>query len=368
MIGTMLQENLPTNLDLNQLSQQEREKVDSIQKNLESMNPRDIISFGQEIQFKISEFSDKVLSEIRNKDSGYTGELLNGLLEKLKDISISPNIIQESKISQIPLLGKLFSKFRSFLSNYESILSQVEKVTNELHKARAQLIQDITLFESLYEKNLEYYNELKLYILAGEEKLKELQTKVLPSLAKNSETTQDPMEIQKYNDTSQAISQLDKKIHDLKLTLALSLQTAPQIRLVQNGNQLLVEKIQSTILNTIPLWKNQMVIAIGLLRQSKALEVQKEVNKTTNEILIKNAELLKSGTLGIAEESEKGIIELETLKKTNQLLLETIQEAIRIQQEGRKKRKEAEKELIKLENDFKNQLKTNIHNANSILE
>ena len=219
-------------------------------------------------------------------------------------------------------------------------------------------MKDITLLDGLYAKNLDYLRELSVYIAAGQMKLSELREKTLPELQAKAEASKDPMDAQRMQDFNQFLDRFDKKLYDLKLTRMVSIQTAPQVRLIQNSDQLLVEKIQSSILNTIPLWKNQIVIAISLFRQKKALDLQKEVTKTTNELLSKNSEMLKQGTVEVARESERGIVEIETLQKVNTDLISTIEETLRIQEEGRTKRQQAEGELARMEGELKARLTT----------
>ncbi|MCZ8343173.1 MAG: toxic anion resistance protein [Leptospira sp.] len=339
-----------------QLTPEDLKKVDEMVGQIQLKDPNDVIQFGSAAQAKVSEFADKVLAEIKTKDSGYAGELLNNLLFKIKDLNLSGVGSEGSALSKIPIIGSIFDASRRFLAKYEDLHAQIEKIIEELHTARTNLTKDITLLQALYEKNLEYFKEIQLYIAAGDKKIQEFREKTLPDLLAKAQAQGDTMSSQAYQDFVQMVDRFEKKVHDLKLSRILALQTGPQIRLIQNGNQVLVEKIQSSILNTIPLWKNQIVIAIGLFRQKKALEAQKEVSKTTNDLIQKNAEMLKTGTVEIAKESEKGIVEIETLKKVNQQLIDTITETLKIQEEGRMKRKTAEKELVKLESDIKQKL------------
>jgi len=227
---------------------------------------------------------------------------------------------------------------------------------DELDKSKMQLLKDITLLDYLFEKNLEYLGNLNYYIMAGTLKLKEISEKVIPEMQVKVKETNDPVDAQKLNDLIQMANRFEKKIHDLKLSRMVSLQTAPQIRLIQNNNQVLVEKIQSSILNTIPLWKNQIVIAISLLKQKNALAVQKEVTDTTNTLLQKNAEMLKTGSIDLARETERGVVDIETLKKVNVELIATIDETLNIQKEGRLKRQQAEAELATIEKELKQKL------------
>ncbi|ABZ95624.1 toxic anion resistance protein [Leptospira biflexa] len=339
-----------------QLTKEDIQKVEELTGQIKLNNPNDIVSYGSSAQAKVSDFADKVLSEIKTKDSGYAGELLNQLLFKIKDLDMDSFAGEGSTLSKIPLIGSLFDASRKFLAKFEDLESQIGKIVDELHSARTNLTKDITLLQALYEKNLEYFKEIQIFIAAGDKKIQELRDKILPEMLEKAKAQGDTLASQQYQDMVQMVDRFEKKIHDLKLTRILSLQTGPQIRLIQSGNQVLVEKIQSSILNTIPLWKNQIVIALGLMRQRKALEAQKQVSKTTNDLIQKNAEMLKSGTVEIAKESEKGIIEIETLKNVNQQLIETITETLKIQEDGRQKRKLAEQEMIKIESDIKQKL------------
>lgn len=339
-----------------ELTSEEQKKVAEITKNININDSQAIIQYGVGAQTKLTEFSDQVLNQIRAKDGGEAGKTLTDLMLKVKELDVDSLSEEGSFFENIPLIGSLINSTKKFMAKYETISAQIEQIVDELHKSRTQLMKDVTLLDGLYGKNLEYYKELTLYILAGEEKLKEINEKLIPEMKAKVEGSNDPLENQKYQDLVQMANRFEKKLHDLKLSKMLSLQTAPQIRLIQNSNQVLVEKIQSSVLNTVPLWKNQIVIALGLFRQKKALELQKEVNKTTNDLLNRNSEMLKTGTIEIAKESEKGIVELETLKKINSDLIHTIDETLRIQAEGSQKRKEAEQEIKKLETELKQKL------------
>jgi uncharacterized protein YaaN involved in tellurite resistance len=341
---------------LDQLNQTERERVEEIAKAINISDSQAVIQYGVGAQTKISEFSDQVLKEVQTKDTGYSGEILNNLMLKVKELDIDSLSKEEGILSKIPILSSLVSSSKKFFAKYETVSLQIEKIIDELHKGRQGLLKDIALLDNLYGKNLEYYKELNLHILAGEKRLKEYLEQILPELKAKAEASGEPSDAQKYQDTAQMVNRFEKKIHDLKLSKMLSIQMAPQIRLIQNNNQLLVEKIQSSILNTIPLWKNQIVIAMGLMRQKKALEMQKSVTDATNELLAKNSEMLKQGSIDIARESERGIVDLDTLKKINTDLIQTIEETLKIQNEGRQKRKAAELELIKMEGDLKAKL------------
>ncbi|KJR40885.1 toxic anion resistance family protein [Candidatus Magnetoovum chiemensis] len=344
-----------TALDSSKFSDDENNKIEQIKQTIDVKNTSSVIQYGVEVQSRISEFADKILYEIRSKDSGFVGELLSNLIFNVKDLGVD-GLSEEGFLSKIPIIGSFVSNTKKFLAQYQRLSVQIEKTVDELDKAKMQLLRDIAMLDNLYDKNVEYFKELNYYVAAGDFKVTELKETLLPELKQKAQTSNDPIEAQQYNDMEQLANRFEKRLHDLKLSRMIALQTAPQIRLVQNNNQVLAEKIQSSILNTIPLWKNQIVIAVSLIRQKKALKLQKEVTDTTNELLTKNAELLKTGSIDIARESERGIVDLETLKKVNADLVSTIDETIKIQQEGRVKRIQAEKELVNIEKELKDKL------------
>jgi uncharacterized protein YaaN involved in tellurite resistance len=276
------------------------------------------------------------------------------LMVKVKELDVDS--LGESEGIFNRMFGNVKSKARKFVAQYDKLSVQIDKIIDELEKARMGLLKDITLFDGLYEKNLEYLHQLDVYILAGSLKLSELNEKIIPQLKAKAEESNDPVDAQNVKDMLSLANRFEKKLHDLKLSRMIAIQTAPQLRLIQSNGQTLVEKIQSSILNTIPLWKNQIIIAMALFRQEKALKLQSEVSRTTNELLAKNSEMLKVNSIEAARQSEKGIVELETLKKVNSDLIETIEETIRIQQEGREKRRQAELELKSMEDELKKKL------------
>ncbi len=334
----------------------QQKKIDGISSDIDIYDSQSIIQYGVGAQTDISNFADDILEQVRAKDAGEVGETLTTLMLKVKDLKVDKLSSSESFLSKIPLLGGLVDNVKKFIARYETLSSEIDTIIDNLTKSRMGLIKDITLLDTMYGKNGEYIQELDLYILAGKIKLKEIQNTLIPKLKEEATKSDDPVDAQKVQDISQMANRFEKKIHDLSLSRIISIQTAPQIRLIQNNNQLLVEKIQSSILNTIPLWKNQIVIAISLFRQKKALELQKEVSQTTNDLLSKNADLLKTNSIEIAKESEKGIVEIETLQKVHNSLIETIEETLTIQEEGRQKRAEAEHILIDLETELKEKL------------
>lgn len=333
------------------LTDEEMTRAKDIAKGISLTDSQAIIQFGVGAQSKISGFADTMLGQIRSHDTGYVGESLTELMLRVKDVKVD----SLSGGGQ-NWLSNIFNSVQRFMARYEKLETQIEKIVNSLGDARMKLLRDITMLDQLYGKNLEYLKELDVFISAGIMKIDEMKATTLPELEALVKTSNDPADTQKLNDFTQFLNRFEKKIYDLKLSRMIGIQSAPQIRLIQNNDQALVEKIQSSIMTTIPLWKNQIVIAISLLRQKKAVELQKAVTDTTNELLTKNSEMLKTGTVAVATEMERGIVEIETLKKVNDDLLSTIDETLRIQKEGKAKRAAAEAELAKIESDLKGRL------------
>ncbi|MDR2758211.1 MAG: toxic anion resistance protein [Spirochaetaceae bacterium] len=330
-------------------------QVEELAKKIDITNSQQIEQYAVGIQSKIAGFSDKVLADIRNKDTGYVGIMMTNLLGAIKGARID-ELSPSALINKIPLVGKIFSSFKTFISRYEKIEVQIDRIGSELEKARMDLLKDIGLFDIMFDHNKEYFKELEVYIAAGELKVKELTGKVIPELKHNAEGTDDPMVSQQVNDMVQMTNRFEKKIHDLKLSKTISMQMAPQIRLVQNNDRILVDKIQTSILNTIPLWKNQIIIAMGIFKQARALKMQQEVDRTTNDLLLKNSQMLKETSASVVSIGEKGIVEIETLKKVNADLIATLEETIAIQEKGKEARKSAELELVKIESELKKKL------------
>lgn len=339
-----------------QFTQEDREKAASIKENLDLMDSQACLQFGTAAQRSIAEFTDQILSRVRAKDSGYVGELLGELLAELKEVDVTDPGNDEGFLAKIPFLKSAKNKAEKLISRYEVLKVQVDRIEAKLEQARMEMLKDIGMFDMMYEKNLEYFRNLNLYIAAGEEKIEELQREELPRLRKEAADSGDPMAAQLVHDFEENAGRFEKKIHDLKLSRTIAIQTAPQIKLIQNNDKLLVDKIQTATLNTIPIWKSQIVIALGLGKQQKVLKLNQEISETTNELLARNAQLLKTNTVETAREAQRGVVDVETLKKTNQDLIETIRETLRIQQEGRKKRREAEAELTRLEDQLKEAL------------
>lgn len=339
-------------LDDSILSDAERKAIDTFLTQLDINNPEHVLRYGADAQKRIADFSDTALSAVKAQETGEVGDMLVNLVTQLKGF--------ESDSEEPKGLRKLFAKGESKITRmkarYDSVSVDVEKIADSLEAYQAQLLKDVAMFDRLYDKNSEYFRQLTLYIIAGDKKLKEIREGELKELLEKAQVSGDAMDAQKANDLAAQCDRFEKKLHDLKLTRQVSIQTAPQIRLLQNNDSLLVERIQSTLSNTLPLWKNQMVLALGLHHSQQALQAQTAVTDMTNELLRKNAETLKIGTIETAKEAERGIIDIETLVKTNQDLIDTINEVMTIQSEGHTKRIEAEKQLYAMEKELKAKL------------
>lgn len=341
-----------------ELTPAERAEVEKIKEGLDFTDSAAIIDFGTAAQKNIADFSDSILCNVRAKDSGYVGELLGELLTNVK--SFEPKSSDGGFLKKLPLVSSLVGKAETMMQGYEKVSMQVEKVKTSLQKARMLMMKDVTMLDTLFAKNLEYFKTLELYIRAGEEKMQEMREVTLPKLRAQAAASSDPMAAQVVSDFESSVERFEKKVHDLKISKTISIQTAPQIRLIQNNDKVLIDRVQSAIYNSIPLWKNQMVIALGLANQKKVLEMQHSVNEMTNDLLKKNAEMLKIGTIETAKENERSIVDIETVRKVNDDLVTTIEETLKIQQEGRAKRRAAEAELVELEGRLKKALESTL--------
>lgn len=341
-----------------ELTPAERAEVEKIKEGLDLTDSAAIIDFGTAAQKNIADFSDSILCNVRAKDSGYVGELLGELLTNVK--SFEPKSSDGGFLKKLPLVSSLVGKAETMMQGYEKVSVQVEKVKTSLQKARMLMMKDVTMLDTLFVKNLEYFKTLELYIRAGEEKMQEMREVTLPKLRAQAAASSDPMAAQVVSDFESSVERFEKKVHDLKISKTISIQTAPQIRLIQNNDKVLIDRVQSAIYNSIPLWKNQMVIALGLANQKKVLEMQHSVNEMTNDLLKKNAEMLKIGTIETAKENERSIVDIETVRKVNDDLVTTIEETLKIQQEGRAKRRAAEAELVELEGRLKKALESTL--------
>ncbi|MBF8417451.1 toxic anion resistance protein [Heyndrickxia coagulans] len=337
------------------LPEENRQKAYELAKQIDPANHQAVILYGTQAQSKLLNFSHAMLDQVQKKDIGEIGDILNDLMKKLEQVN-PEELAPEKKNFFSRMFGKISNSVQELLSKYQKTSAQIDRISVKLDLSKKTLLKDIQLLEQLYEKNKDYFHALNIYIAAGELKLEELNTKTIPEMKKKAEATGDQMAFQEVNDMIQFADRLEKRLHDLKLSRQITIQSAPQIRLIQNTNQTLAEKIQSSIMTAIPLWKNQIAIALTLIRQRHAVEAQKQVSKTTNELLLRNAEMLKSNTIETAQENERGLVDIETLKKTQESLISTLEETLRIQQEGRSRRFQAEQELATMENELKQKL------------
>lgn len=340
------------------LTPAERKRVDEIKGKIDLVNSSSTLQFGVVPQKNIADFADSLISQVRTKDSGHVGELLSNLSGQINEFSQTET---DSFVRKLPFIGSLVSKGESMLESYEKLSTKVEKIQSELEKSKTTMMKDIVLFDSLYQKNLEYFKELELYIKAGEEKVQEMRTTVLPKLRADAAASANPMAGQVVSDFENNVDRFEKKVHDMKISKTIAIQTAPQLRLIQNNDKVLVERVQSAIYNTIPLWKNQIVIALGLTRQQNVLKMQQAISNTTNELLKRNAEMLKVNSIETAKENNRSIVDIETVKKVNDDLVTTIEETLKIQQEGRVARQNAEQELLQIEGRLKQTLMNNMN-------
>lgn len=337
------------------LPEENKKRALDLAKQIDPANHQAIISYGTQAQSQLLNFSGSMLEHVQNKDIGPIGDILNDLMGKLK--SVNPEELSpEKKNFFSKMFGKISNSIQEVMSKYQKTGAQIDRITIKLNQSKEVLLDDLKMLEQLYEKNKEYFHALNIFIAAGELKLEEIRTKTIPELKKKAETSGDQMAYQDVNDMIQFADRLEKRLYDLKLSRQITIQSAPQIRMIQNTNQALAEKIQTSIMTAIPLWKNQIAIALSLIRQRQAVEAQKQVSKTTNDLLLKNAEMLKSNTIETARENERGLVDIDTLKKTQASLISTLEETIKIQQEGRSKRAQAEQELLTMENELKQKL------------
>ena len=339
-------------VDDSSLSAEEKAQVEDFAKQIDINKANAILQYGASAQNKVADFSEQTLKNVRTKDLDSVGDTLEDLVKELKNFNVNEK--------EDGFFDKLFKKSANNVQNlkikYDSASSNVDKIVKILEDHQVTLLKDINLLDQLYEKNLVNQKELTMYILAGYKKLDEVKNNELPALLEKAKQTGDPEDAQKANDLSNAINRFEKKLHDLELTRIVSIQTGPQIRLVQNNDTLMVEKIQSTLVNTIPLWKSQMLIALGISHSKEAARAQNEVTEMTNKMLRENAENLKIATVETAKESERGIVDIDTLTETNKKLIETLEEVQKIQTEGREKRAAAQVELRKIETELANKL------------
>ena len=353
-VGSKLtNEKIEKSLNYDELSKEDKKAIDEFNKKLDVYDTTQILQFGAAAQNKVSEFSDEILEGVRTKSAGDVGDLLSNLVGEIKNFDSE---IGSPKKGIFKIFGGVKKEVDTIIAKYSKIETNIDTIEKALNKNQITLLKDVETFDTMYDKNLEYFKEISLYIIAGEKKIEELKTKTLPELKKQAEKTKEQLDVQKVQDMEALIDRFEKKIYDLKTTRIISIQMAPQIRLLQNNDSELVEKIQSSITNTIPLWKNQIVLALGINNAKKALKAQQEVTNLTNEMLTKNSQTLKQGTLDIAKESERAIVDVETLKKTNKDLIDTLDGIIKIHEEGRANRLKAEEELQTIEKELKDKI------------
>lgn len=340
----------PVKVDESMLTEQERAAVDEFVKKIDITDTNLVLNYGVAAQKSVATFSENALSSVRNKDLGEVGETLSNLVVEVKGFG------QEEKKGFAGLFHKQKDKLELMRAQYGKAETSVNRIVSELEKHQVTLMKDIAMLDQMYELNLKYYKELTMYIIAGKKRLAEVRSGELEELRKKAEASGLAEDAQAYNDYAQKYERFEKKLHDLELTRMVSLQMGPQTRLLQNNDTLMVEKIQSSLVNTIPLWKSQMVLALGLEHARQATAAQNAVTEMTNNLLRQNADLLKTGTIDTAREAERSIVDLETLRHTNQQLMESLDEVLRIQTEGTQKRREAEAELGRIEGELKQKL------------
>ncbi len=339
-------------IDDSMLTDAEKKQVSDFAKQIDISDTNSILQYGSGTQKKMADFSDTALENVRTRDLGEVGNLLGDVVKTLKDFDAG----KEAGGGILGFLKKPGKKLEEMKIKYDKASSNVDKVSESLTSHQILLMKDIATMDKMYESNLSYYKELTMYILAGKQKIDDVTTNELPQLKAKAQASGLPEDAQAVKDLEDQINRFEKKLHDLELTRMVSIQTAPQIRMIQSNDSLMVEKIQSTLVNTIPLWKNQMVIALGIEDAAKAAEAQNAVTEMTNQLLQENADKLQQTTIATAEASERGIVDLETLQHTNESLIQTLDEVAKIQAEGRTKRAEAEVELQRLENELKDKL------------
>ena len=333
-----------------QLTDAEKKMVADFSSKIDLRNTNLVLQYGAGAQKKIADFSETALDSVRTKDLGEVGQLLSGVVAELKCFD------EEEQKGFLGIFKKASNSIESMKAKYGKAEANVNTMVEVLEGHQIQLMKDTAMLDKMYEINKNYFKELNMYILAGKDKIEQAKTKEIPALMEKARLSGLPEDAQDVNDMKAMVERFEKKIHDLELTKAISLQMAPQIRLIQSNDTVMAEKIQSTLVNTIPLWKSQMVLALGMNRSVEASKAQQEVNEVTNDLLKKNAEILHMSTIETAKAAEKSIVDINTLTQTNQLLIQTLDEVMQIQAEGKEKRRLAEVELNRIENDLKNRL------------
>ncbi|MCQ5210640.1 MAG: toxic anion resistance protein [Megasphaera massiliensis] len=343
------------NRQVETLTAEERKQVDTIKESINLVTANAIAQYGIAAQNNIASFSNSILSTVKSTDQTAAGDLLNDLVKKVHDFEEEQDG-PKGFLANIPVVGSLFKKVPALQQSYLTLSAQIDNIQAGLDKQKMILMKDVAMFDGLYDKNLEYFKQLQLYIQAGEEKIQELNETTIPQLEAQAQASDNPMATQVVQDFKNSVSRFEKKVHDLKISKTIAIQTAPQIRIIQDNDKILVDRIQSAIYNTIPLWKNQMILALGLSRQKEALQMQQAVSNTTNDLLKRNAAMLKQNSHDTAVENERAIVDIETVKQVNDDLIATIEDTLRIQSEGRQKRQAAEQELLQIEDRLKDAL------------
>ena len=338
-------------LDDSMLSEEERKMVDDFSKQIDLHDTNGILQYGAGTQKKMADFSENTLKTVQTKDLGEVGDMISGLVTELKSFDVD-----EEEKGFFGLFKKTGNKMVTMKAKYDKAETNIDNIVEALEGHQVQLMKDVAVLDKMYELNLSYFKELSMYILAGKKRLKEIRETELADMIAKAQASSLPEDAQAAKDMQDLCDRFEKKLHDLELTRMIAIQTAPQIRLMQSSDTVMIEKIQSTIVNTIPLWKSQMVIALGVEHANQAAQAQQQVTEMTNELLKKNAEKLKTATIETAKASERGIVDLETLKNTNASLISTLDEVLKIQEEGKAKRAEAEQELNRMESELKSKL------------
>lgn len=344
---------------MERLTDEEQHKARELAAQIPVGNYEAVLTYGSNAQNALSSFSHKMLDHVQSNDIGPVGDILNDLMGKLSEID--PDDLSEKKKSGISrLFNKASRSIQEMMTKYQKLSTQIDRIGVQLEHSKRGLMDDVQMLDQLYDQNKTYFQALNVYIAAAEIKIDELTNEIIPQMRTEAQQSNDQMAIQEVNDMAQFVDRLEKRLYDLQLSRQLTIQSAPQIRMIQQTNQTLAEKIQSSIMTSIPLWKNQIAIALTLNRQKKAVESQRLVTKTTNDLLLRNSEMLKTNSIETAKENERGIIEIDTLKTTQENLITTIEETLQIQAEGRVKRKEAEREIGRMEEELKQRL-LNVH-------
>ncbi len=332
----------------------EQEEIHKIISEINIHDPIYSLSFGTKTMNQISQFSDALMQEVRAKDAGVIGVQLTDLLQKIKKVDISAFEQKPGLLASLPFLGALFNRIERTMLEYQTLAQQVDTITGKLNQAMVELLRNLSMLEILFERNRDVFQQITLHLIAGKQKLEEIKRNELPAL--QAQATANPMDAQRLRDLLEGIQRFERRLHDLMLSRTIAMQSAPQIRLMQGNSQSLAEKIQSSILSTIPIWKNQIALSMSLQTQRRAAKLQKDVADTTNDLLRRNAEMLQTGTIDTAREVERSVVDIETLREVQSRLLNTLEESVKIAADARTRRAEVEKELISMEDQMRNRL------------